>query len=284
MSEINIGQFAEALNTKADTDLRNIDTNKCDMVIEYKSPDSNNSYKWYRLYASGWVEQGGIIPNLGSDADQVITFPITMIDTNYTLIGGLHNKNDGAAWHSHVSVGWDKTTTGFTTSIDSIANSQGKSWYCCGIADMTGHEILPNPSQNLILEMIKSIYPVGSLYMGTQATCPMATIIPNSTWELVSSGKALWTGDGSNANTTIEAGLPNITGTTYAMSDRNSQPSDSGAFTSVQTAVSAGYEGGHNNGDQRVSTFDASRSSSIYGKSSTVQPPAYVVNVWRRTA
>ena len=30
--------------------------------------------------------------------------------------------------------------------------------------------------------------------------------------------------------------------------------------------------------------FDASRSSAIYGKSTTVQPPALAVNIWKRTA
>lgn len=32
------------------------------------------------------------------------------------------------------------------------------------------------------------------------------------------------------------------------------------------------------------SLFDASRSSSIYGSSSTVQPPAYVVHIWKRVS
>ena len=31
-------------------------------------------------------------------------------------------------------------------------------------------------------------------------------------------------------------------------------------------------------------TIDASRSSAIYGKSTTVQPPAYALIAWRRTA
>jgi len=30
--------------------------------------------------------------------------------------------------------------------------------------------------------------------------------------------------------------------------------------------------------------FDASRSNSIYGRSSTVQPAAYYVHIWRRVA
>lgn len=125
--------------------------------------------------------------------------------------------------------------------------------------------------------LLQTIYPVGSVYMGTQSTCPMATVIAGSTWELVSNGRALWTGNGSNANTTIEAGLPNITG--YAGLTKNGGMN--GAF----------YEGNQGRSAGKGDTFstsecylDASRSSSIYGRSSTVQPPAYVVNVWRRTA
>lgn len=129
------------------------------------------------------------------------------------------------------------------------------------------------------LAIFDAIYPVGSIYIGTQSTCPMAIAIPSSTWELVSAGRALWTGNGSNGNTTIAAGLPNITGTVgsvYATPNKTV----SGAFTA--TSVSSN-RGAGNLASLDVS-FNASRSSSIYGQSSTVQPPAYVVNVWRRTA
>ena len=34
----------------------------------------------------------------------------------------------------------------------------------------------------------------------------------------------------------------------------------------------------------KYSSFDASRCSSIYGSSSTVQPPAYVVHIWKRVS
>jgi hypothetical protein len=125
--------------------------------------------------------------------------------------------------------------------------------------------------------LLQTIYPVGSVYIGTQSTCPMATVIEGSTWQLVSNGRALWTGNGSNANTTIEAGLPNITG--YAGLTKNGGMN--GAFYEGNQGRSAGK------GDTFSTLecyFDASRSSSIYGRSSTVQPAAYVVNVWRRTA
>ena len=138
-----------------------------------------------------------------------------------------------------------------------------------------------------IINVLKAIYPVGSLYIGTQSTCPMSSFF--GTWTLVSSGKALWTGNGSNGNTTIAAGLPNITGgfsvpkqvaANYNLAWRN------GAFTN-------GGQGGNSDsiftnaatiGYYSKVSFKASDSNSIYGASSTVQPPAYVVNVWRRTA
>ena len=143
-----------------------------------------------------------------------------------------------------------------------------------------------------IEEMLSALYPVGSVYIGTQSTCPMSTLISGSTWTLVSSGKALWTGTGSNANTTINAGLPNITGTFGA---RDGFTSQGGRDVNFNVASGSFYLDSSNqsygtwdstrtvNGGKSVS-FNASRSSSIYGGSSTVQPPAYVVNVWRRTA
>ena len=130
---------------------------------------------------------------------------------------------------------------------------------------------------NTIVNNLKTMYPVGSVYIGTQSTCPMASLISGSTWKLVSSGKALWTGTGSNGNTTIEAGLPNITG----QSSAENTAKFSGAF------YTGGTQAGRNGNDStssKIALFDASKSNPIYGKSTTVQPPAYVVNVWRRTA
>lgn len=131
--------------------------------------------------------------------------------------------------------------------------------------------------------LLETLYPVGSVYIGTQGTCPMATLISGSTWELVSSGKALWTGTGYDANTTIEAGLPNIT--SNGVGDFSGRPNatQSGALSVVNL-------GGDNVRGVGTSWYklrvmmDASKSNAIYGKSTTVQPPAYVVNVWRRTA
>lgn len=127
-----------------------------------------------------------------------------------------------------------------------------------------------------ILGLLKTIYPVGCVYLTTNSTCPLSSLF--GTWSLVSSGKALWTGYGSNGGTTIAAGLPNITG-------------EAAFWGAAVTSASGAFYLGASNGTISASSasahrlgMDASGSSSIYGSSSTVQPPAYVVNAFRRTA
>lgn len=77
---------------------------------------------------------------------------------------------------------------------------------------------------------------------------------------------------GAGAGTYYEAGLPNITGNISAF-----KSSISGAF--VGSDNTNRYDGWNDNEDEyAVSTsFDASRSSAIYGASTTVQPPAMTV-------
>ena len=131
-----------------------------------------------------------------------------------------------------------------------------------------------------ITSIMNTIYPVGSIYISTNSTNPMATLISGSTWELVSSGKALWTGDGSNANTTISAGLPNITGGPW-VGGYSDQITTTGAVEKYYEQSGGQFTSSNKRGNYK---FNASLSNSIYGASTTVQPPAYVVNVWRRTA
>lgn len=131
------------------------------------------------------------------------------------------------------------------------------------------------------LELIKTIYPVGSIYISTASTCPLASFF--GTWQKVSSGRVLQGADSShNPGSTIAAGLPNITGSGGTCWDINQGSQVSGAFYKSNTigtlaTGSSSYKPYHVN-------LNASRSSSIYGNSSTVQPAAYVVNIWQRTA
>lgn len=142
-------------------------------------------------------------------------------------------------------------------------------------------------STKFVLDVLEAIYPIGSIYLGTQSECPMAAFF--GTWELVAADRSLQ-GSSNNytAGTTIEAGLPNITGDFgqnegeyHRIPIRNA----SGAFyASAGTYPSHDVDGGWYDGALNGIGFDASRSSTVYGNSDTVQPKAYVVNVWRRTA
>lgn len=156
------------------------------------------------------------------------------------------------------------------------------------VVDKLETKATPANITSAINTMLSSLYPVGSLYIGTQTTCPLTSLISGSTWTLVAANKALWTGTGSNANTTIAAGLPNITGkiTPKIYVDKPIGLDVSGCFVGSDTGKYSNPDGGGDlKGNRaRSATLSASNSNSIYGNSSTVQPPAYVVNVWRRTA
>jgi len=83
---------------------------------------------------------------------------------------------------------------------------------------------------------------------------------------------------GANTQGYIEAGLPNITGYVNGVRSFDLDLPSGGAFQSVlrNYNVQNFWEGNRNSNNGDVS-FDASRSNSIYGASSTVQPPAFKV-------
>lgn len=130
------------------------------------------------------------------------------------------------------------------------------------------------------------IPPVGFVWLSVENTSP-EIYFENTTWELISQNRVLMgAGDGHNGGDTVEAGLPNITGkATFINSDGidNNKYPDLGAFYfgansyPCITTITSGT-------GKRDLQFDASRSSAIYGKSATVQPPAYYVYMWRRTS
>lgn len=124
--------------------------------------------------------------------------------------------------------------------------------------------------------LVDLIYPKDSIFISLADVSP-ATYFANTTWTKLSAGYALWTAS-SGAGGTISAGLPNITG--YVATN-----SYYGTNSGVFQASGSNYVWKYNSASYwtQGATFDASRSSSIYGNSSTVQPPAIKVYAWRRT-
>lgn len=128
-----------------------------------------------------------------------------------------------------------------------------------------------------VLSNLQAVYPVGSLFISTTDSCPIANLF--GTWEKVSEGRVLQGVSGSQeAGTTVEAGLPNIEGKFLGGGGTGEQ---GGAFVKGATS---GW--GYNSYVSQCHSysFDASKSNEIYGNSDTVQPPAYLVNIWKRTA
>ena len=129
-------------------------------------------------------------------------------------------------------------------------------------------------TQSQIINLsLSKIYPVGSVYLSIQNTSPASFL--GGSWTQIGAGYALWTAN-TGAGETISAGVPNITGSFGS----NQDVSPSGAFYNSSTGVK-------NSGTSKYASvvqFNASRSSGIYGASSTVQPPAYKVYAWRRTS
>ena len=134
---------------------------------------------------------------------------------------------------------------------------------------------------------VNSIYPVGSIYM-TVGADPAS--IFGGTWRLVAGERVLMgAGGGHSAGAYVDAGLPNITGDAYGDVNGNNKQSmlfnGSGALrtdtVSWGSSVNA-YSVSNSYNNATHINFNANKSNFIYGKSSTVQPATYYVNIWQR--
>ena len=145
--------------------------------------------------------------------------------------------------------------------------------------------LLKNCPVGCVMMYAKSATPEGWL------TCNGSTVSRTTYGELFNViGTTFGEGDGSTTfalpnltnkfamgNDTVgtakAAGLPNITGTLSKMSLNSVTPTASGAFSAADDGTSGYGYAGYSHGFKKIS-FAAKSSNSIYGASSTVQPPA----------
>lgn len=138
--------------------------------------------------------------------------------------------------------------------------------------------------------MIDMFYPIGSVYMSADKSKTKADFpfMAYGTWEEVPANLCLQTGAASEAGTQRSAGLPNITGhagstgTTCHTTNPTSGAIVPNPDIPVGSIPATNVYG--RAGNTMVLGFDASKSNPIYGSSDTVQPPAYMVRAWVRTA
>lgn len=138
--------------------------------------------------------------------------------------------------------------------------------------------------------MIDVLYPIGIVITtATDNTPKPGEAYGLAQWEEIGQNRVLQ-GCSTGAGSTIEAGLPNITGEFYLrpLNDGNgiSWNDRHGAIESKIVANPNDSSGSIANGTvfkpMSGLFFDASKSNNIYGKSSTVQPSALKVHFWKR--
>lgn len=95
----------------------------CDYVVESKTPTAEDP-TWYRVYKSGWVEQGGIKPS----GVTTVSFPKEMVNVDYWyIVKGNYNNTSGSYASSH-----DYVTTRNTTSFILSTGGTTASWEAKG--------------------------------------------------------------------------------------------------------------------------------------------------------
>ena len=139
-----------------------------------------------------------------------------------------------------------------------------------------------------MLHWFDIIYPVGSVYATTKKGKPFEL----GEWKSIGTNMTLWgVSQSETAGTTKVAGLPNITCNFPAYIYWDHKPNAGETKTSnsllmryVNESAPESKAGGGSDFYNTNMDINASRQSSIYGKSSTVQPPAYTVYFWHRIA
>ena len=142
--------------------------------------------------------------------------------------------------------------------------------------------------------ILSMVYPVGSVYISVNDVSPAAFL--GGTWEKISQGRVLQgAANGQVAGTAVEAGLPaaympdGVFESIGLMNDNWTNQYTRGCFG---VGIRAGFAYGSGSvqgsdwqlGSYAYSFIDRTITGDCYGKSNTVQPPALLVNIWKRTA
>lgn len=134
------GDIDGNINDQSDLiSLLNTKTNKGHEIIDFQAPTALNNYTWYRLYADGWIEQGGYVASGGGTIS--VTLPVTMADANYQImLTGKHNSTTAGSTTSVSTNSYPVTTTGFYVN-NYIENGGTRAdgdafwWQVSGMAD-----------------------------------------------------------------------------------------------------------------------------------------------------
>ena len=105
-----------------------------DYVIETQLPTAENNYTWYRKYKSGWIEQGGVLPDTDNDTI-TLYYPISFRDSNYTFVVGCTSLQGTNSFNYNTAANiLGKHSTKTANSI--LIGLRGQTWYACGFTEL----------------------------------------------------------------------------------------------------------------------------------------------------
>ena len=308
-TESTVSGWGFTKNTGTVTSVNNIQPVNGNVTIPDELPSqSGNSGKFLTTDGSdvSWAtvdalptqtgQSGKFLTTNGTDASWTTVSTIPNTDNTTVSLNssdelqaiGVIDKNTGNAKYD-----WVGTLSQYTTQAVATTHPD---WVCYITDDDTSgaYDAYTKAEVNSLVAssistLVGSMYPVGSIYIGTTSTCPIASLITGSTWQLVATDRVLQgAGTRGSVGTTVNESLPNITGTFGAsFTQGNFFNRGSGAFGSyrennINTTVPQDSTAQYSNNN--MWDFDASRSSSTYQDNAPVQQDAYIVNIWERTA
>ena len=95
-----------------------------DYVVESQEPTEANGYTWYRLYKSGWVEQGGSVPVSGNKGQLVgvIELPIPMQPDKATQPFAAYKYLSGQSY-TVVATYYNSSRTNVTATVQTMGTT-----------------------------------------------------------------------------------------------------------------------------------------------------------------
>lgn len=170
-------------------------------------------------------------------------------------------------------------------STDKTLSVEGAPADAKAVGDALKGVISADTVKTLIADALAEDHAKIKFWISEDPTSPAALF--GGTWQEIAQNRVLMGASYAHAaGSTVEAGLPNIAGrynrlTGYGEMSTDNQSTgpfyrdggDTGRAPAASQYVNAG-----------LMYFDASRCSTIYGASDTVQPAAYYVHIWHRVA
>lgn len=190
-----------------------------------------------------------------------------------------------SAGSSAASAKADADRAAAIVSTDKTLSVEGAPADAKATGDAAKGMISADAAKTLIADALAEDHAKIKFWVSEDPTSPAALF--GGSWEEIASERVLMGASSAHAaGTTVEAGLPNITGDSW-LRPNNNTITENGPFY-LTDLEKRNPPVGNFNGDSKTASatvgFDASKSNAVYGRSSTVQPAAYYVHIWHRVA